>query len=135
MSDLFEWKNEYSVSSLTIDQQHQRWVAILNDLGTAMREGKGKAILDDILGKAVDYMSIHFNYEEHQMKLRAYPDFDHHKKQHEALTHKILDLQHKHKQGLVTTVTVFETLKEWLVKHIAGEDKRYAPYMEKRKAA
>ena len=39
---IIQWNDSLSVNVVEIDKQHQKLVAMINDLNDAMRQGKGK---------------------------------------------------------------------------------------------
>jgi hemerythrin len=130
---LFEWSNDYSVGIAEIDAQHQRLVAMLNQLSDAMRSGKGSQVLDRVLGDLVAYTGTHFATEERLMQANGYPDFPRHKREHDQLTAQVLDLQQSLRAGsAVLSVDLLHFLKDWLTQHILGSDKRYGPFLQGR---
>ncbi len=42
MAELVTWSDKYSVNNFLMDSQHKKLVALINELYTAMKEGKGK---------------------------------------------------------------------------------------------
>ena len=70
------------------------------------------------------------------MSLHGYPDLAAHVAEHRALTRQVLAFQAKFEDGQsVLTVQVLLFLKDWLQKHIAASDQRYAPYLIERAVA
>ncbi|SPE29474.1 Hemerythrin-like metal-binding protein [Acidobacteriia bacterium SbA2] len=127
---LFHWDSTYSVNIGILDTQHKTLVAMVNDLHQAMTEGSGKDKLRGILSNLVKYTQAHFATEERLMQSHGYPDFLAHKSQHEDLTNTVLDLQSRFLSNQVgLSIEVMEFLKDWLVKHILGSDKKYTPFL------
>ncbi|HEX9079405.1 MAG TPA: hemerythrin domain-containing protein, partial [Desulfuromonadaceae bacterium] len=63
----------------------------------------------------------------------AYPEYAKHKGEHEKLVKQVLELQQKFQAGnAMLTMSVLSFLKEWLVKHIQGEDKKYGVYFNEK---
>ena len=136
MFHMFEWKPEYSVSIASIDAQHKKLFAIANQLHEAMRSGKAKPVLAEILDRLIQYTVAHFTHEEGLMKLHGYPDFNSHKSAHEALRKKVLDFQNEFQDGgAFISIELMAFLQDWLAKHIQGTDMRYSPYLIQRKVA
>jgi hemerythrin-like metal-binding protein len=63
MSNMVEWKTEFSVGIFKIDSQHQDIFKILNKLATAIEEDKDRKILSYILSDVVKHFSYHFTDE------------------------------------------------------------------------
>ena len=73
---LFEWSEKYSVGIREIDDQHKKLIGLVARLQDAMREGKGKAVLDKVLAELIQYTRTHFAAEERIMQTNGYPDFE-----------------------------------------------------------
>jgi len=128
---LMEWSPRLSVGVELLDKDHQKLVKLINDLYDAMKEGHGKESLGSILDRLVDYTKIHFAHEEQYFAQSKYPHLADHKKEHDALTRQALDIQTQYKSGAsgVLSLEVMNFLKDWLMNHIQGSDKKYGPYL------
>ncbi len=112
------------------DQQHQKLVALINDLHQAMKSGKGKEVIFQILSELVAYTDYHFKTEEDYFRKYAYPEALAHQKEHQELTETALALKSKVEKGeSVITIEVMNFLKNWLNNHILKTDKKYGPYL------
>jgi len=129
-TDMFEWKPEYSVHIPAIDVQHQRLFNLAGELNSAMKQGQGKAVLEQSLARLVDYTKVHFASEEELMVRHKYPQLDAHKAQHVQLTTQVLDFQNRFRSGeALLTVELMEFLKNWLEHHIIGSDQLYSAHI------
>ena len=127
---LFPWSETYSVKIGIVDMQHKNLVNLVNELHESMRAGHAREKLGQILASLIKYTQSHFATEEKLMQSHGYPEFSQHKAEHDHLTATAIDLQHKFQRNEIgMTVEVMEFLKEWLVKHIQGSDKKYAPFL------
>ena len=86
---LLEWTPDLSVSNDTIDQQHQKWIKLLDDFYTGIKDGKSKEVLEQLILGMLDYTKYHFAHEEKYMESIGYPNLDSHKKLHAAYIGKI----------------------------------------------
>jgi len=133
---MFEWKPQYSVQIASIDGQHQNLFRIAGELLAAMSSGQGKIALSRILERLVQYTSVHFAHEERLMRLHDYPDLAAHKAQHDELKKQVLHFQADFEAGRANmTVQLLHFLKDWLSKHIAESDQKYAPYLRDKAVA
>lgn len=133
---MFEWNTKYSVNIGSIDGQHQNLFRIAAELYAAMSAGQGKTSLSRILDRLVQYTAVHFAHEERLMLLHAYPDLVAHQAEHQALTKQVLTFQSNFDAGRTCmTVEVFHFLNDWLQKHIAASDQKYAPYLREKAVA
>ncbi len=117
------WHDMLSVRHRKIDEQHRELVALIN----AVNQARDAAVLQIALGKLVDYVKVHFTYEENTMRKGGYPDSDAHREIHESLLHQVgVITQHK----LADRDLLLDFLKDWLVNHILGSDKKYTPFVQ-----
>lgn len=128
--DLFVWTDEHRVGIRAIDEQHQKLVSTVNDLFAAMRAGAGQDAMEGVFQTLVDYTQTHFATEEELMSAHGYPKYLSHKKEHEELTAKVLDLQRRFQEGdFGVTVRTAEFLRDWLDNHLLTTDQEYAPFL------
>ena len=126
----FKWEDRFSVGIREIDTQHQKLVAMLNELYDAMQAGKGNDALGKILDEMIKYTAGHFATEERYMKTYNYPELAAHKQEHDSLTKQVLDLQRQFKSGQASmSVKVGNFVKSWLINHISGTDMKYSPFL------
>jgi len=83
------WKHEYSVGLATVDKQHQRFLAILNELGACISEGSYKEN-----GKQLYFSLVHFA-DEYLLKEKmlansvADIDYSHFREKHKQFLAKL----------------------------------------------
>lgn len=128
---LMEWNDKLSVGIAPIDRQHQKLVGMLNTLYDGVQAGHGKDVLGKVLDGLIAYTVDHFSFEEKLFAQTGYPASAAHIKEHEDLKRQVLEVQAKYKSGAAATLSleVMNFLKNWLVKHIQGSDKRYGPHL------
>jgi hemerythrin len=133
---LVEWKDEYSVGNQRIDEQHKGLLDFTNELYASCQRG---GIIEQIsfmrvVQEAVDYTRDHFATEEKLMQQVNYPEYDAHKKEHDAFVAEVM-LQVKQLDNITTLkaepFVIF--LKDWVLNHIATSDKKYMPYIAEEK--
>ncbi|MBZ0152073.1 MAG: bacteriohemerythrin [Planctomycetes bacterium] len=131
---LMAWNDKFSVGVDVIDQDHKKLVSMVNELYDAIQAGKGKEKVGPVLDGLIDYTKMHFAREEKFFAQTAYPDTAAHKKEHETLTKQVLDVQSKYKGGATSTLSleVMNFLKNWLINHIQGSDKKYIPHLNQK---
>lgn len=126
---LLDWKDEFSVGIAEIDRQHKVLIDLINKLHSAMRAGVGKRALSDILSELVEYTNTHFEHEEKMFLQYDYPERSTHHKEHEILTRQVLEFQNEYQEGRTSiSIDVMDFLKDWLINHIAGSDKKYTQF-------
>jgi hemerythrin len=128
---LMEWTPQMYIGVQEIDAEHKKLVLLINQLFEAMQKGAGHSALGQILQGLISYTRTHFAHEEKLFAETGYPGAEAHKKEHENLTHRVLEIQKRYENGADDTLTI-ETLtflKNWLVNHTTGSDKQYAPHL------
>jgi hemerythrin len=126
VAEIIKWDEKYSVGNTLLDSQHKKLIALINELHSAMKDGKGKEALQKVLDELVLYTIEHFSTEEQLMLKASYPHYSEHKRQHEDLTRRAVSLQNSYRAGETPlTLDVLKFLRDWLIVHIEGSDKKY----------
>lgn len=126
----YQWKAEYSVKVAGIDSQHKKLIQLLDSLNTAMTEGRGKQVLDQVLSELFTYAENHFQTEEQYFEKYAYPDAAQHVMQHNDFRKKVSELKTKFDSGnLLVTVELLNYLYDWVGQHILKTDMKYSDFL------
>lgn len=127
---LIQWSDKLAVNIPSIDGQHKILVEMVNQLHDAMKEGRSKEVIADVLARLIDYTVMHFTHEEECMTKTCYAHLKDHKCQHDELAKKVLEFQADFKSGKVgLTLEVLNFLQQWLSGHIMKSDKGYADHL------
>jgi len=125
-----EWKDDYSVNVRTIDDQHKQLFRMVNELHAAMKEGRGKTIIADLIGRLEEYTNYHFLTEEGLMVKCGYRDIESHRKEHFFFRNRIAMFRSDLEDGqFALTLDVKEFLSTWLKNHVKGTDRLYMECM------
>ncbi|MBF0186324.1 MAG: bacteriohemerythrin [Magnetococcales bacterium] len=131
--DLMPWTNQLKLNIKAVDRDHRKLVDLINTLYKAMNAGKGRSALGAILDELINYTAGHFALEEEMFDKYGYPETNEHKELHRKLVAQVTEFQRAfHEEGAALNMDLMNFLKEWLVDHIIGEDKKYAPYLRKK---
>lgn len=124
-----EWNESFSVGVAEIDEQHRRWIDLINKLHDAIMDKKiSPEMTDKILREMIDYAHFHFAFEEEHLQKISYPDLKKHRYQHEFFKKNLLGkLQEERAGKLVMNTEVMKMLMNWLQDHILEEDMKYRP--------
>jgi hemerythrin-like metal-binding protein len=127
---LMNWDDKFVLGINSIDAQHKVLVGMINDLHDAMREGKAKSILGEIIEGLSNYTKTHFLNEETLFDTYNYPETIAHRKEHSAFITQIAEFQQGFSEGkLSVSIQVMNFLKDWLKSHIMDTDKQYVPFL------
>jgi hemerythrin-like metal-binding protein len=122
-----------SVGIAEIDEQHKVLVSMINELNEAMRSGRGKDALGDMIRGLKDYAAFHFAHEEKLMTAHEFPGYLAHKARHREFVKQVVDFEKEFKSGKAAlTMEIMQFLKDWLVEHIQGTDRGYTKHMNER---
>lgn len=129
--ELFAWGDKFKLGITSIDQQHEKLVGMLNELYAGYISGTAKAVMGGVLDELIAYTATHFKYEEEIFDRTGYSETAAHKHEHEVLVKKVLEVQAQFKadKNAVLSQDVMAFLRNWLMDHILGSDKRYVPHL------
>ena len=126
------WSKEYSVNVAEIDNQHKYFIEIMNELYDAMLAKNSNKKIQEIFKKLVWYAGVHFKTEEKYFDKFHYELANEHKKEHKKLSAKIKEFKILYKEKaqdtFETTDKLIDFLENWLVDHLANQDKKYSKY-------
>jgi hemerythrin len=128
---LVKWNEKLSVGVSIIDDEHKKLVEMLNELYDAMLSKKSEEALGKLLDGLVAYTAYHFEHEEALFAETGYAAAAEHKKEHDDLAKKALDVHKKYQEGTTATLSteVLNFLRKWLLTHIVGSDKKFGPHL------
>lgn len=126
MSEFFQWDPQaYGVNVDAMDKEHERLIAIMNELHELHAAGAPALRLQNVVGRLGAFTVEHFEHEEAYMKSIGWPRLGVHQRIHEDLLEKF----GKHAKELeakgVLTDEFFLFLRRWLKAHIQGVDRQY----------
>ena len=128
-----QWETGLSVGVAEIDKQHQKLIQLINDLGDAMKQGKGQEAMGRILNELVSYTQVHFGTEERYFAQFQYPETYTHKQEHVAFVKKAVELKDGFAKGQIgLSLQVMDFLCDWLKKHIKGTDQKYTKFFNEK---
>lgn len=128
---LIQWSEELSIGIESIDNQHKKLVAIINNLDDSIKDNHSNIQLKTTFAELEQYTQEHFSYEEKLFEQYDYQDSIEHKRQHAELVVQLVELKEKcdHYQDKSVTKDVMQFLKNWLTYHIMKTDKAYSQFL------
>lgn len=131
-----QWDKRLELGIPRIDSQHRKLVAMCNELREALmnRQKRSKdewlVTVGDVLRQAVNYTQTHFTDEEKLMKACGFSGYEAHKQRHKEFVQTITQVLKGFDEMTVTLGFDFaDYLRDWVLSHIACEDKQYCPVM------
>lgn len=127
----FEWGPDLVIDNGTLDEDHQKLVALVNELHTATSQGLGHTVVSKVLSEVVLYTQEHLVREEALMAAIGFPGLVGHKQVHDRFMADMRDLQKKYASGSITVASQLSSkLRDWLSIHIRRSDKELIPYVK-----
>lgn len=126
-----DWDPKFSVGITRFDDDHRQLLSTINELHSAMLDGKGSEALRAIFERLNWYTAAHFNREELLMGRYNYPDFEAHRAEHDQFIAQVLTLSEDYKSGgTAISPEVMDVLQRWLPEHILRSDVEYVPFFQ-----
>ncbi len=122
------WSETLSIGVKPIDDDHQILVSLLNRCQKLEENTTDRDKLNSILIELMEYTQHHFRREEAIMKVCGYPGLKNHQQVHQLLIKQVEEKLHQHQQNNITISQLRDFLLSWVIDHIQGMDKSFAPY-------
>lgn len=126
---LLTWRTEFDVGIDGVDEQHRKLVALINGLWDATVRGAPVALLMKHLDELERYTGYHFADEEEAMSAAGYPQLAEHRKAHQGFVERVASERQKALRDGYVTLNLVRFLQDWLLQHIAVQDKHYAGFV------
>lgn len=125
------WNDRLMTGIAVIDSDHQRLVAMINDLYDAIQAGRSHAQIQGLLGNLTEYTRVHFAREERLFAATSYAEAAEHKAEHDGMVCWVEEIlaQVEKATAVAPSLEVMNYLKDWLFDHILGSDQRYVPHL------
>ena len=124
------WTNKASINVEELDKQHEKLVELVNhvyDLDKTI--GKGD-VLDKAFDDLIEYTNSHFTREEELMDHYRHPEHLTHKKNHQELLQKLIEIRDMYYKGNKDIITGLALIfNSWLMDHLYSDDKKLGEYL------
>ncbi len=126
-----EWGDNHSIGIDELDNDHKRLLALLNELKEASETGDAREALGRALAGLKIYMSFHFRHEEMLFLQTKYPEFEAHRREHQAFATAVEEIHRDFRTRASEALPqqVLEFLRNWLYEHSLGADRAFADYL------
>ncbi len=129
----YQWKEEYTVDISVIDDQHKKFLDIINQLKIIINSNTCKEKVSDIFFQLAYLIDYYFIKEEIYFNDLKYPNFELHKAEHNKFINRIIQFQkdvENNKPDLC--LEIYQFLEEWFDEHILKYDKEAVEYFKAR---
>jgi len=126
----FEWKEEYSTGIASIDKQHKRFIALINEIHVCILDDREEPIVSQVVDDLEQYALYHFSQEEILFQEYGYKETIEHGKEHELYNKQIELLKTLTlSQEKTLSIQTLSILGAWLEHHILEEDMAYITFI------
>lgn len=128
-----KWSQDFSVGVEAIDSQHKDLFARINNLDSAMKQGKAKEEIISLMEFLNDYVNIHFGTEEKYMTDYDYAGYAHHKAKHSWFIQELSDIRRKvGAEGVTPDVIILSNnlLISWFSNHVRTIDMMLGKFLK-----
>ncbi|VVC84391.1 hemerythrin family protein [Sideroxydans sp. CL21] len=131
-----EWDDGMSVGIPEIDEDHKRFISLIDELNLAITERMRAAEINRRLLHVIEDTNQHFEREEHFFRERQYPNAEGHARSHNNVRNTLKKIQDSFMPyGLEAEwLDAALMIKQILINHILDEDMQYANYFKSIKA-
>jgi len=129
----FTWKEQFSVSIPEMDQQHQKFFQIMNQIHQYnSRDERDPDYFDELYRELYGYVLNHFDEEEKLLEMTGYDGLAVQKKQHQYFRDQLIEFRKQHIEGgQAVSQSVLNFMRDWFLNHILETDKHYGKYLQK----
>jgi len=119
------WSEKLSVGVKEIDDQHKKFIEIMNEMYAAINISD-KQKIKELLKKLTEYAELHFATEEKYFDLFKYENSDEHKQLHKEMIVKVLEFENRYEtEELNILLELLDFLENWLTDHLENQDQKY----------
>lgn len=128
----YKWEEKYTVNITIIDEQHKKFLDIINELKVIINTGDCKNKVSEVFFQLAYLIDYYFIKEEIYLKDSKYPNFKQHKSDHNKFIDRIIQLKkdvENNKPDLC--LEIYQYLQQWFDEHILKIDKEAIEYLKK----
>ncbi len=123
------WSEALSVGVELIDEEHKLLFNIYNELVTALRSGQPLTVAKRAVEALADYATYHFSHEEELMATYRYPEMDAHRREHDKLTGRLMEIDQNLGRGKANITDVVEFANILVNSHVLLTDIKLAKFL------
>ncbi len=129
---VIKWQECYATGVAPFDQDHQKLVALINDVYEAIRKGDGDERIGELIQPFLVYAESHFAREESAMQRYAFSGYEKHREEHQAFRNHMDSLLKRAEREKVDgmALDLLNVMRQWLLNHILVTDKEYASTLQ-----
>ena len=127
-----QWSDALSVGVKLVDDEHKLLFSIYNDLVTALRTDRPLLLARRVVEELAGYATYHFAHEEELMKAFRYPEFEGHRREHEKLIGRLMEIDQNLGRSKANITSVVEFANALVGGHVMRTDVKMANFLKTR---
>lgn len=126
-----EWSQHLSTGVASLDEEHRELIADYRNLVDALDHGADASRFGHAFHRLMASTRRHFAHEEQVMLEIGFPEYRHHKEEHERLLRSAEDFFHNicHVFQKKDCEAVAKYFRFWLVRHIEDHDRKISEHI------
>lgn len=130
-----QWKDEYNVDIKFLDEQHKKFLDILNQLKTVISGKSCQEDTADVFFALANFAEHHFIQEEIYLKDYQYPGLSQHKESHNQFIQRLVKFQEDYNANKPNVCEeMHDYLLDWFENHILQYDLDAVNFLKSRGA-
>ena len=122
------WRQEFSLGILERDDQHKTLIRSFGAIEEAIKQGQAWSTVYFSLADLREFARFHFTCEEALMRLHGFPDVPLHAAEHAHFCSVLAEVEKDHIRRPIEKGMI-ESLRMWLINHIAVSDRDFAQHI------
>ena len=128
----FEWSSrDHSVGVPAFDREHEHLAGIVSKVHAALKRKPDRARALELLDELIQETRNHFAHEEQALEAAGFEGLEEHAEEHSALLEEIRDMTRQFKAGSLSALSLPTFLRNWLIPHVQGSDRKYAAVLRR----
>lgn len=123
--------NEVKLSGChNLDGEHGLQIELLTAFSQAVKQGRPRGDVDQILDRLIDFSKVHFSSEQLLMRLYEYPSYEQHSDEHDDTVDRLQAIRRLYLAGdIELTSRNADALAERLVDHMCVADRGLGSFL------
>ena len=131
--DIIKWRASYETGIPSMDEQHRKFIGLINTMYHVMRNDKGPGEIDTVLAEMSEYANSHLRDEEALLKENGYAEFENHLALHKEYLKKMEELRAEwEKDKTAGAKNIYGFLRQWWLGHVVEEDRKYGLFLKEK---
>jgi hemerythrin len=113
-----------------LDGEHSVQIELLTAFSRAVKDGRPRREVDEILDRLIDFTKVHFSSEQLLMRLYHYPAYQQHSDDHDDTVDRLQAMREAYLAGeRDLTCGTADALAEKLIEHIGSADRGLGSFL------